>query len=162
MHAKVTVAQSSQESPRRGGDTYSHKQVEGGDFVFFWPHRHGWLKDGAQRQCEGGSVIVECDVLLGEISCPAEVAFHDIRQMWWALLFLCCVCLKSSLPICIRSFLHDLWHGAMVQNLLGIFHVKEPELPVHCRRRGHPVVIRCRSRLNDCFLNPTGTQTVYF
>lgn len=65
-------AESRQESPHSGVTlTYSHRQVEGGDFVFLWSHGHGWLKDGAQRQQEGDSLIgVRRDVVFGEISGP--------------------------------------------------------------------------------------------
>lgn len=64
-------AESSQESPLGGSTrTYSHNQVEDGDVVLLWSHRHGGLKDGAQGQQEGGGEVNKCDVLFRKISCP--------------------------------------------------------------------------------------------
>lgn len=66
-------AESRQKSPPSGVTiTYSHSQVEGGDFVFLWSYWHRRFKDGTERQQEGDSVIgVKCDVFFGKISCPA-------------------------------------------------------------------------------------------
>lgn len=80
-------AESRQKSPPSGVTiTYSHSQVEGGDFVFLWSYWHRRLKDGTGRQQEGDSVIgVKCDVFFGKISCPAwgERVFLSLgeRQM---------------------------------------------------------------------------------
>lgn len=61
---------------------------------------------------------------------------------------------QSNLLICVRSSLHNHWSRAVLHNLHWVRHVEEPELPVHRCPRGHPVVISCRSILDDGFLKP--------
>lgn len=59
----------------------------------------------------------------------------------------------------VRSLLHHHWKSSILNHLLGVLHIKEPELPVHRRPRGHPVFKRRRSVLEDGFLQ---TQTGVF
>lgn len=51
--------------------TYSHNKIDGGELVVLWPHRHGWLKDGAHGHVVDDRVIVsEGDVGFGQVPGP--------------------------------------------------------------------------------------------
>lgn len=51
--------------------TYSHNQIDGHELVLLWPHRHGWLEDGAQWHVVVERVIVgEGQVRFGQVPGP--------------------------------------------------------------------------------------------
>lgn len=112
-----------------GMTTHSHGQVQGGHFVLLRSDGHGWLEDGTQGEQEGDGLIgVVGDVFLGEESRPKSnkkcvtvirCVFHTHKQG------------EPVSPVGVRSLLYHHWFGPVLDDLLGVLDVKEPELSVH-------------------------------
>lgn len=134
--------------------TYSHNQIDGHELVLLWPHRHGWLEDGAHWHVIVERVIVvEGDVRFGQVPGPEGESRsgrgdggdqrsppHQLNKR------------TTSSLVGVRPLLLHYRHLAELRHLRGVCHIKDPELPVNRDPRRLEVLKGCRSVHQLCLL----------